>query len=305
MISNCGSDERGQYNGGKAGDQTGGEWKVINWYRYSKGGWNFVARHPNKKVRDKLAEYGKSAAANDHVGYDMYQRTTYWSQLVASEYDPAKIKTDCESDCSCGIASNAKAIGYILNDEKLKKIPTSMVTSTARKVLKEAGFEILTDSKYLTSDLYLLPGDIIVNEGHHMVTNLDYGKNAVSTSEHVKEPVKPTTKSTDEIAKEVIAGKWGNGDDRKKRLTSAGYDYNTIQSRVNEMLKKPVAETPKTIAYKTKVNTSLNVRKGPGTSYPVVTTLPNGVKINVVSIENNWAKLDTGNYVSATYIVKV
>lgn len=44
-------------------------------------------------------------------------------------------------------------------------------------------------------------------------------------------------KSTDELAKEVITGKWGNGADRKNRLTKAGYDYNTVQRRVNEMLR--------------------------------------------------------------------
>lgn len=44
-------------------------------------------------------------------------------------------------------------------------------------------------------------------------------------------------KSIDEIAKEVIAGKWGNGEERKDRLTKAGYDYNAVQKRVNELLK--------------------------------------------------------------------
>lgn len=44
-------------------------------------------------------------------------------------------------------------------------------------------------------------------------------------------------KSIDEIAKEVIQGKWGAGADRKKRLTAAGYDYNTVQARVNELMK--------------------------------------------------------------------
>lgn len=43
-----------------------------------------------------------------------------------------------------------------------------------------------------------------------------------------------------EIADEVIAGQWGNGDERKKRLEAAGYDYNAIQALVNEKLKKPV-----------------------------------------------------------------
>lgn len=44
-------------------------------------------------------------------------------------------------------------------------------------------------------------------------------------------------KSVDEIAKEVISGKWGNGDARKKALSAAGYDYNAIQKKVNELLK--------------------------------------------------------------------
>lgn len=45
-----------------------------------------------------------------------------------------------------------------------------------------------------------------------------------------------TLKSIDEIAREVIRGDWGNGADRRNRLTSAGYDYATVQSKVNELL---------------------------------------------------------------------
>lgn len=44
-------------------------------------------------------------------------------------------------------------------------------------------------------------------------------------------------KSVDTIAREVIAGKWGNGSDRKRRLKQAGYDYNAVQKRVNQLLK--------------------------------------------------------------------
>ena len=46
----------------------------------------------------------------------------------------------------------------------------------------------------------------------------------------------PSKKSNEEIAREVIQGKWGNGADRKKKLTDAGYDYKTIQNLVNKML---------------------------------------------------------------------
>lgn len=44
-------------------------------------------------------------------------------------------------------------------------------------------------------------------------------------------------KSINEIAKEVIAGKWGSGIDRKNKLTKAGYDYDKVQAKVNKLLK--------------------------------------------------------------------
>ena len=52
----------------------------------------------------------------------------------------------------------------------------------------------------------------------------------------------PAKKSNDEIAQEVIEGKWGNGQDRKNRLTAAGYDYKAVQEAVNAKL-KPVYYT--------------------------------------------------------------
>lgn len=52
-----------------------------------------------------------------------------------------------------------------------------------------------------------------------------------------KTPAKPAKKTTDQIAREVIQGQWGNGAQRKQRLTAAGYNYNTIQRRVNQLLK--------------------------------------------------------------------
>ena len=51
-----------------------------------------------------------------------------------------------------------------------------------------------------------------------------------------KTNTKPS-KTVEELAREVIRGDWGNGKDRKVRLTNAGYNYDTIQNRVNEILK--------------------------------------------------------------------
>lgn len=52
-------------------------------------------------------------------------------------------------------------------------------------------------------------------------------------------PSTPAKKSVDEIAKEVINGKWGNGNARKNALEKAGYNYSTIQARVNELCGAP------------------------------------------------------------------
>lgn len=53
-----------------------------------------------------------------------------------------------------------------------------------------------------------------------------------------KYPATAKKKSNTEIAKEVISGKWGNGIDRVKRLSAAGYNPNEVQRKVNELLKK-------------------------------------------------------------------
>lgn len=49
-------------------------------------------------------------------------------------------------------------------------------------------------------------------------------------------PAKPD-KSIDAVAKEVLAGKWGNGSERVRRLTAAGYDAEKVQNAVNEIVR--------------------------------------------------------------------
>ena len=56
----------------------------------------------------------------------------------------------------------------------------------------------------------------------------------------------PAKKSVDQIADEVIAGKWGNGQERKDKLEAAGYNYNEVQAAVN---KKLGINTGTTISY--------------------------------------------------------
>ena len=155
MISNCGHDENRKYAGGKAGDQTGGEYAVINWYNRPGA---CVLRYPDINVGLKIAEVSKAAAINNNVGYNQGQRLTYYNCLRAVNWDPAKIITPYEGDCSATTAANVIAAGYLLGFSKLKSFNPSNTTLTLRKALVAVEFELLTDSKYLISDNYLLPG---------------------------------------------------------------------------------------------------------------------------------------------------
>jgi len=112
-------------------------------------------------------------------------------------------------------------------------------------------------------------------------------------------------KSVEEIANEVIAGKWGNGDDRKNKLTSAGYDYSAVQSKVNEILTGKKTTTTKTATANTSsgyalglyvVNTAkgLNVRNGPGQNYKILKAYTNGTRFDTYQISGEWAKTPSG-----------
>jgi hypothetical protein len=58
---------------------------------------------------------------------------------------------------------------------------------------------------------------------------------------------KVVTKSVEDIAKEVIAGKWGNGNERKNKLEKAGYNYNKVQEKVDELLGKKTVKAKKSV----------------------------------------------------------
>lgn len=245
MISNSGHDERGSYTGGAAGDQTGKEWEIRSWYNRP---WDCVLRYPDMKVGALIAELAIEAANNDCIGYDQGNRDTFWAALQKAKYRPANITIKCESDCSAGVIAITKAAGYLLDLAKLKKLAATY-TGDMKAGYKAAGFSVLTAKKYLTNDDYLLPGDILLNEGHHTATNITAGKHAKTAVDFVK-----IEKTVDQLAAEVINGDWGNDPARSQKLTAAGYDPAAVQKRVNELLSSST-ETANLVIGKRKATT--------------------------------------------------
>lgn len=96
-------------------------------------------------------------------------------------------------------------------------------------------------------------------------------------------PATTAKKSVAAIAQEVIDGKWGNGDDRKKKLTASGYSYAAVQAKVNEILKGSTSSSTSTYTVKrgdTLYGIALN-KLGSGSRYTEIMKL-NGLTSSLI-----------------------
>ena len=97
------------------------------------------------------------------------------------------------------------------------------------KKLKEAGYNNYTEIKAKADELTKKAEEL--------------RKAAEARVAAAKEAASVNT--VEKIAKEVIEGKWGNGQERKDKLAAAGYDYSKVQAKVNEILHGTSAELEK------------------------------------------------------------
>ena len=219
IIAHASIDETGKIKNGVAGDQTGKEVCTRTWYNKP---WNCVIRFTDAGMREKVARCMEMAAANNHIGYDQNQRNTLLNKARKYNYDVSKITENCETDCSALVSVACMYAG--VPESFLTLRGNCATTRTLRQILKATGeVEVFTTPLYTQKTEKLLRGDILLREGSHVavVVEADY---------------KPL-KSLDEIAREVIEGKWGTGATRKQRLRAAGYNASIVQARVNEILR--------------------------------------------------------------------
>lgn len=181
-MSNCGHDENNRYKNGKAGDQTGTEWYLRNWYSYP---WNYVIRWKDEELGELCAELATEAAKNELIGYDQNQRDTFWTHLKASKYRPKYITVACEADCSSGTIAIIRAIGYLKGIKELQECNatyTGDMMSYFRSAKGKKYFTVLSAKKYLTDSSYAKRGDINLNTSHHVNITVDNGSKSGSTT---------------------------------------------------------------------------------------------------------------------------
>lgn len=128
-----------------------------------------------------------------------------------------------------------------LNPDKMYRVQTGAFSK------KENAVELLHRVQSAGFDTHMVKHNGLYKIQVGAYLNPEYAENMASklkakgfdTYITVKQgdPVSISEKKTiDEIAHEVIEGLWGNGEDRKNRLVSAGYDYDEVQKRVNQIL---------------------------------------------------------------------
>ena len=224
MIGHACKNEYGTYKDGQAGDQTKVEVYTRTWYNRP---WNVILRAKTNEVREKIAQAMEMACKNDMIGYSQLTRNTLWNDVKNNNFNPSKTTKAVNTDCSALVCVCCAYAGILTRYLQIGN--NSLTTSTLKKYLLSSGmFDAITEKEYLTSDKYLLRGDILLYEGHHTAVNLDDGIYAKQSTE---------LKSIDEIAHEVINGKWGSGSDRIQRLRTSGYNPQLVQAKVNEILK--------------------------------------------------------------------
>ena len=156
--------------GNKAGDQTGREVKLGSWYDF---GQSSVYRWKDRDKAKKYAKIIKAFCNNNHIGYDMNDRTTLYNILEHHKWDYTSVKKNCECDCSQLVAC---AINCTVGKAV---IPDSMYTGNLDRCLMSTGlFTRLNGSKYTDGSAYLKIGDIINAPSHHVISALENGSKA-------------------------------------------------------------------------------------------------------------------------------
>ena len=218
-----------------------------------------------KRVNELLASNKIGACANEYAYTTNTSKASYKSGVPTTAYksgldkaypDRSKWGTPSKKGASCDVFVGtcvrnagvdksfprglADQIPYLAKSAKFKEV--SVTTSTA----KNGDIIVYTKTKGGGHICIVYDGKIkeAAHDSYYPKTT-DYLKQRLSTSgkkmlkvyRAVEETPAPK-KTVDELAKEVLDGKWGSGDERKKRLTEAGYDYDAVQKKVNEILAK-------------------------------------------------------------------
>ena len=232
----------------------------------------YLEKKSNSQLDDKTANagdgnYSKYARDLDNIdgfyngkknGYSWCDIFVDWCFVKAFGVNRA-LELLCQPLKSCGAGVGFSCDYYKNNGQFFTKaqIGDQIFFKNSKGVRTHTGLVVGVDDKYV----YTIEG----NSGdgvrekkytHNSSSIYGYGRpNYIIEEPKIEVPT--PTKSIDEIAREVIAGKWGNGDDRKNRLNNAGYNYSEVQAKVNQLLKGNTSPVQQKLYYVVKKGDNL------------------------------------------------
>lgn len=169
------------------------------------------------------SKYGQSGLAKYH---------NYFGLKCGSSWKGKSVNMKTKEEYSVGtltsIRDNFRA--YSSMEEGVKGyfdfISTKRYANLKSASTPKEYLERIKADGYATSSTYVNTNMNCINK--YDLTRWDNGTQNLSSDEL----------NIDKVAREVIAGKWGNGAERKQRLRAAGYNPAMIQARVNDLVKK-------------------------------------------------------------------
>ena len=190
--------------------------------------------------RNREASCNYGIGADGRVLLCVEEKNRSWCSS-SNENDQRAITIECASDTYAPYAMNSKVYN------KLIKLCIDICKRNKKKKLlwfndknKSLSYKPKPDEMVLTVHRWFAnkscPGDWLYSRLGNVAKEVTKTLNTPNKKGSTCKENTTKKKSIDTIAREVINGKWGNGSERKKKLLSAGYDYNAVQKRVNELL---------------------------------------------------------------------
>lgn len=169
-----------------------------------------------------------------HVYYDVEGSMLNQGYQHLTEIIATFCQTMINNGYACGVYTSESHFNSRFNDNALVMFPhwVARYSSRAPKLNSIAPVEIW---QYGGSINYLRDPKIAGTTVDQDLINIDWADAPVMELKSIIIPAQ-ASKSVDQLANEVLAGLWGNGIIRKAKLLHAGYDYNLVQKRVDEIV---------------------------------------------------------------------
>ena len=214
----------------KAGDQTGREVFIRNWYPYD---WDGIIHCTDENIAKRAVEIAVKLAKSNLVGYDQSERNALYNALKKNDWDVDKyIKSGkcVETDCSAFIyACYCCVVPALRSDNNAPTVPQLKARFTKIDI-----FKWYTAKRFRTKDTDLRAGDILVNTDAHAVMAIDTGS-AYKERATVVKPVSKIIKASKHASNfdRAIAGKYKTTDALNLR-DGAGNNYKVLTCMPNK-----------------------------------------------------------------------